>query len=128
MDANYQLAHGEGLADVVLGPELEAADHVLRSGAGREEEHRDIVAAYSFHAQPLDEGESVHCGHHDVGDHDLRPEFRRSPQSVRTVVGAAHLEALLREGVGDDARQGPLVLDEEQPYSVIRVFHCPECL
>ena len=98
MDADYQFAYGERLADIVSGSELKAADDILCIGTGGQEQYRNSRAALP---QFPDKGISVHNRHHDIGHdighYDLRTEIRHSPETVGSVSGASYLESLFRE-------------------------------
>jgi hypothetical protein len=58
--------HGvERLAEVILGAELDAADHALHVVQRRDHQDRD-VAQRGLGLQPLEHGVTVEVGHHDV--------------------------------------------------------------
>ncbi len=66
--AQQQLAHLEGLAQVVVGPGFEAVDAVVvRVLGGEEEDGREVLGL----AHLLADGEAVHARQHHIEDHQV---------------------------------------------------------
>ena len=111
LDAAHQLAQPERLGQVVVGAQLEADDLVHLLVARGEHEHGRLGAGG---AQPAEGLEAVDAGQPDVEHDEVRGELAgdgRAPSSPLRREG--HLVALLLEGVLDAARDGVLVLDDQ---------------
>ena len=119
-DPHDQLAHGKGLAQVIVAPGLESLHHVLGRRARRKEKHRHPGR---LAAQTPDEGEPVHTRHHNIRHDHIGARPAERPQPGLAVVGHRHLEPLFGKGIGDDPREGLLVLYEQQPDLIA---HRPE--
>lgn len=100
-----------GLARIIVAPGLESLHHVLGRRARREEKHRHPGR---LAAQTPDEGEPVHTRHHDIRHDHIGARPAERPQPGLAVMGDRHLEPLFGKGIGNDPREGLLVLYEQQ--------------
>ena len=103
----------EGLAEEVVGAELEALGLVVLALLGREQQDRRVDAT---RPQLAAHGEAVEPRQQHV-EHDGRvAAFVRAPQPVGAGVGDVDVEALGAQATGDRRREPGLVLDEEQAH------------
>jgi hypothetical protein len=112
-DAGRELAEAEGLGDVVVRAELEAADHVDVLRAGREEDHR---RGRALGAEALEEREAVLARQHDVEEDEVEAARGRAEEDVARGLRRADalgLEALVAEVEADPVRHRALVLDDQ---------------
>ena len=110
LDAAHQLAQPERLGQVVVRAELQADDLVhLLVARGQEQDGRLGSRA----AQAPEHLEAVHARQADVEDHEIGRAVRRDLEALLAVARDGHLVALLLEGVLDAARDGVLVLDDQ---------------
>src|SRR5687767_9780119 len=110
LDPAQQLAQAERLGQVVVGAQLQADDLVDLLVAGGEHEHRGFRARG---AQPAEDLEAVHARQADVEQDQVRGGPGGDLQALLTGAGEGHLVALLLEGVLDSARNGVLILDDQ---------------
>ncbi len=64
-------------------------------------------------AQPLNDGEAVAIGEHDVEDHEVGAEVRRGSQGVGSGAGDLDVEAFVAKRGGDQVGDVRLVVDDE---------------
>ncbi len=92
-----QLAHREGLGDVVVRTDLEP-DHLVDLGVlGGQQDDRDRAVRSDLAADV----EAALAGHHDVQDQQVEVLFRDLALGLLAVRGERDLEALLLERVAD---------------------------
>ncbi len=114
--AGDQLARGERLEQVVVGPGGEALDRGLLPGARGEQDHRQLRRA-GVRAQLGQQPEAVELGHHRVGEDQVGPALAHRRQGGAAVAhrldvpvaGEQPLEVVAQVGVvvGDqDPRAG----------------------
>jgi hypothetical protein len=108
-----QLAEVEGLDQVVVGADVEAADAVVQLSARGEHEDRRPAVALAQHAADL---EAVAVGQHHVQDDAVVVPHGCLRQ--RAVAVADHVDgvALVAQPTADGPRQLRVVLDEQQPH------------
>ena len=111
-DARQQDGEVERLGQIVVGPRLEAAQHVVGVRAGGQQHHRHELARG---AQPPHHLEAVEAGQHDVQQDDVEPT-RAGPGRDEALQG--HLAVLLHLG-GEAFR---LEVQLEAPGEVLLVF------
>src|SRR5579884_2575774 len=87
VDPGQDLAHGEGLGDVVVGAHLQAEDRVDLGVPGGEHDHRHPAAL----AQVPADVQTVHPGQHEVEEDQVGPGRPRQPQAPNPVAGLEHL-------------------------------------
>ncbi len=92
LDPGLQLAGAEGLADVVIGAQLQADDPVGLVGAGGEHDDRHLGQARVF-AHPAAEAEAVLVGQHHVEDRQVGTGLVHGGTKARAIGHGAHLEA-----------------------------------
>ena len=109
-DAGEQLLDREGLGDVVVAAEGEAADLVLGRVAGGEEEDRGLVGAL---AHPPGDLEAVEVGQHHVEQDEVGPEL--ADRAERRLPVGRRLDLVVVEAQGDreDIGDVRLVVDDE---------------
>src|SRR5690606_18471691 len=110
LDPGLELGNGEGLRQVVVGPEFQPQDAVELGGPGREHQHR--------HGDPLeakvaDDVEPVAAGEHDVEDDQVVAARGRGAVPGRPVVDDVHGVPEVAQVQGDQVRDVVLVLDHE---------------
>jgi hypothetical protein len=111
-DAGREHAGTEGLGDVVVGPALEAGDHVGLLALGREH-HHGHVAGLGLALEPPADLQAVHRRQHEVENDQIR---RLTTGGLERLLAAAHAVdavALLREVVAHELEQILLVVDDE---------------
>ena len=112
--AGEQLIEGERLAQVVVGPAVEAAYPVADRVARREEEHGRGPALAAMALQDL---QAVRTGQPPVEDDEVPvADAQRLPGRV-AVGGMRDGEALVRQSVDDRSGEARVVLDEQDPLS-----------
>src|SRR5882672_7243141 len=109
-DAGHELAHGEGLRDVVVGAHLEPADLVALLRARRQHDDGHERAAGP---DLLAHGEAVHVGQHEVEEHEIGAALARELDAVAAQPRRDDVEALELERVAQPAHEVRLVLDDE---------------
>jgi hypothetical protein len=112
-EARQQLAEGEGLDEVVVGPRIEAPDTVRDGVTGRQHEHgRPPVPG----AQRPAHGEPVHAGQHEV-EHDAVVVGLGGPeQRLLAVADGVDGVALLLQAAPDGTRHLDLVFHQQDPH------------
>ncbi|KIX78571.1 hypothetical protein SF12_08360 [Streptomyces sp. MBRL 601] len=108
-DAGDQLARGEGLGDVVVGPYLQPDDLVDLAVLGGDHDHRHVGAAAQL-AADLGAGES---GQHQVEQDQVGAVALELVEPLGPGGRDGDLEALLAEHVGQSVAEGFLILDDE---------------
>ena len=116
-EANHQFLHAKGFAKVVVGSEFKTMHHVFGGSTCGEEEDGNVwvVLTKTFHHV-----ETIHAGHHHVGDKDVGMECVVHPQALFAVVSNVDGEALLVERVFDDEGEGGFILNQEYRYVFVR--------
>ena len=125
-DPGDELLEAEGLRDVVVAAEGEAADLVVGRVAGREEDDRHPRA---LGAEALGDVEALHVREHDVEHDEVRLERGDRGERVGAGPGRLDLEALEAQGHAHDVDDVGLVVDDED--AVLRVgvlVHCPRSI
>jgi hypothetical protein len=108
-----QLALGEGLLQVVDRAEVEAADlHGVVAARGHEDD-RD-VARVRVGADPVERLETVHAGHEEVHEDDVRVLGARDVHARLAVLGGEHL-VVRREEEGERLARVGVVVHHEDP-------------
>ena len=107
--ARHDLAHAEGLDDVVVGAELEPDDPVGLRPAGGDHDDRDVRAAPQLSADVA----AVAVGQAQVEQHEVGPLLGGGAQRVGRRGGQDRAEPLALERVPERLRDRRLVLDEE---------------
>ena len=119
--AGEQLVEGERLAQVVVGPAVEAAHPVADRVARREEEHGRRPALAAMALQDL---QAVRAGQPPVEDDEVPVAGpQRLPGRV-AVGGVRDGEALVRQTVDDRSGEARVVLDEQDPLFHDRPASC----
>ncbi len=112
LDPGHQLARAEGLGDVVVGPQLERAQHVVL--ALTRGEHQDRHRARE-RPEPRQQREAVHvAGELDVEHAHAHAAAAEGAERRGGIRVAQHLEALLLELPREQRGGVGLVLHEEQ--------------
>ena len=116
-EANHQFLHAKGFAQVVVGSEFKTMHHVFGGSTCGEEEDGNVwvVLTKAFHHV-----ETIHAGHHHVGDENVGMECVVHPQALFAIVSNIDGEALLVERVFDDESEGVFVLNQEYRYVFVR--------
>ena len=113
--AGDELAHAEGLGQVVVAADFKA-DHFVELGvAGRKEQHRGRGAR----AQTAAEFVAIHAGQHDVQDEQVVVALGGHGQGLFAVVGNIDAEPFLHQVVGDEVRNRLLVIDDQDAFGII---------
>src|SRR5262249_20056010 len=111
-DARDELADREGLGDVVIGADLEAADLVrLLRARGQHDDRHDAV----LRAQLLADRVAVQVAEHEVEDDAVGSLVARELDALASLERGDDLEALELERVAQAAHDVGLVLDDEDP-------------
>src|SRR5262249_25495078 len=107
-DAGEQLAHAEGLGEVVVGACIQRGDLVSFREAGGQHHHRDGGPL----AQPPDDLDAVDVGQPEVEDHQVRLTIRGCRQSRDPALGLVHLESVRGQPGAQEAPDLRIVLDD----------------
>ena len=123
--ARDELGGGEGLDDVVVGPEAEADDAVGLLAAGGQQDHRDVAHL----AQSRHHLQAVEARQHHVEHDQVRPVLERRLHRRRAVRRRHGAEAVASQVARDDLRDGRLVVDHEDRLgerhaSIVRRVGC----
>ena len=110
-DPRHQLLEAEGLDEVVVPAEREAAHLVLGGVSGGEEEHRRPVTGG---AQALAHVEAVEVGEHHVEHDEIRLHRRHGGDGLTAVGDGVDVEPGVAEGCLEHRAQVVLVVDEQQ--------------
>ena len=111
LHAAAELAHREGLSDVVVGAQLEAEHLVDLLGLRGEHDDRHRRARADLAADV----EAVDLGHHHVEHHEVEVVLAQAFERLTAVERAHHVVALLAERVGQQLLNRELVVHEQDP-------------
>ena len=92
--AGRQLVGVEGLGHVVVGAQVQALGLVRRGALGRQEDDRDGAPL----AQLAHDLDAVEVEHHDVQEHDVRPQLLGLLEGFLATTRRDDAKALLAEG------------------------------
>lgn len=109
----HELFHGERLDEVVVAASGEARDPVRDAVAGGEEDdghHRPGLP------QPVEDGESVEAGQHQIEHHDVGVELGGPAQRVLTGVRGHRLPALVAGDRRDEVGDGRVVVHDQEAH------------
>ena len=112
---DYEFGDGEGLFEVVVAAEVEAADYVIDTGLCGQEEDWSVFVVL---ADGLNHVETGHLGHHDIDDEEIGVQLEVAAEAFGTVGCEGDGEVLGFQGIFDDACKGLFVL--ESPQNPIR--------
>ena len=119
VDARHQLAHGEGLGDVVIGAQLQSPHAVGLLRACGEHDHGNVDATA---AQLMAHVPAAHTGHHDVEQDQIRRLAARQVQARLCIGGGKGLEALEAKIVLDASHDlGLVVHDQDSRHDALNV-------
>lgn len=110
-DPGDDLAHPEGLGEVVVGADTEAHEDVALLVAGGEHEDRHGT----FRLDASADLEAVEARQHLIQQHDLGAVLGEGSDRRRPVVRPYYGEALRLEAVGQRLVDRRIVLDDEEP-------------
>ena len=113
--AGQQLGQGEGLDQVVVGPDVETLDPVADGVAGGEHEHRRVVVR---RPQPAAHLETVDPGEPDVEHQGLRRPDGDLLEGRGAIRGQGDLVALEPQCPVERAAHGRIVVDDEYPHDL----------
>jgi hypothetical protein len=108
-DARGQLARDQGFRDVVVGPGLQATDHVHRVGPRRHDDDGQIA----FGTQPPAHVEAADARQHEVEEHDVHVVACQPLQRLLAGCGLDDGEALIGESQPEGLTDAFVVLDEQ---------------
>ena len=110
-DARDELFEAEGLHQVVVAAQREAAHLVFGGVASGEEEHRRAIAGL---AEPLAHVEPVEVGQHHVEHDQVGFDLRDRVDRIAAVGHGVHLEAGVAQGGLEHRAEVVLVIDEQE--------------
>jgi len=108
LDPQHQLGHREGLGDIVVGSQGQAADDVLVRGLGGE--HDDGLLRVAL-ADSVADLEAVDPGQHDVEQDQVEGAAQGHRQAFSAVRRRLHLVPVVDEDVGEADTDRRLVFD-----------------
>jgi hypothetical protein len=108
-DPRRELAHAEGLGQVVVGAHPQAHDHVRLLVAGGEHEDEHGTCGLHLAADLV----AVQSGQHEVQDDEVGGHRPAQRDSGRAVPGDLDPVPVGAQAGGDGIRDGRLVLDED---------------
>ena len=91
VDAGQQLAHVEGLGEVIVGAGVEPFDPILQTGLGRQHQNRGAEPLGAHLPRHL---VAVEPGHHHVQDQQIVDAKLRIVRAGLPVIDGFHLKAL----------------------------------
>ena len=108
--ARHQLAHAEGLGQVVVGADLERVHLVVLAAARRDHDDRgdDALGTCALGHRP-----AVEAGKHQIDDGDVGALEAELAESALTVLRPLDVETAMPEVRADRARDHPVVLDQQ---------------
>lgn len=102
----------DGFGEVIVGAEVHAGAEVGAVGFGGEEDEGDGLPG-GFETDAAEEFVSVHFGHHDIAEDELRGLLAEGFEGVPAVGNAAGLEAFELEQADEVAAHFGFVLDDQ---------------
>src|SRR5438552_6077523 len=114
--AGGQLDDREGLAEVVVGPDLQPGDAVGHLAAGREHEDRHQVLPPQLPA----DGETIQAREHPVEDDEVGAGVVGGGERLPAVEGLLDGVPLLFQVRPDEAGQRRLIFDDEDPRHLVQ--------
>ena len=108
-DAAAELAHREGLGDVVVGADLEPGDLVGLAAFRGQHDDRHLAAR----AQLAADFDPVEAGQHQVEDDEVEAALFEALQGFAAVEGGGDVVAVLAQGIAEQRLNRLLVVDEE---------------
>ena len=113
VNAGKQFAGAEGLGDIVVGADLEAADFVFLGAAGGEHEDGEAGAGL---AEALADGEAVEFGQHEVENDEIQRGIEATFGGGQAVGGDVHLVTGAAEKVHQPGAKDRFVFDNEDVH------------
>ena len=110
IDAGGELAHLEGLGDVVVGSDLEPHDDVDNIARGRHHDDRYLDAGT---AQPAAHVEAGEAGQGEVEQDQVDVGLLRNAQAVVAVLGKLDPESVLMRQHRENVAHRRIVVDDE---------------
>ena len=110
LHAGDEFKHGEGLHQVVVGPQAQALHPVRLLAAGREHEDGHLIHALPEGLQDL---EPVELGQHQVQHDEIGPPGRMGRQGWQTVAHGLDGVAFKTQVVDEELAEGRLILHHE---------------
>ena len=105
--------HGiERLREVVVGPDLDAADDALGLVDGGDHDHRDVTRIRR-RLEPLEDRDAVELGHDDVEEHDVDRLVGEQLERLRSVCRGADRMAVLLEEASEQLPADAVVVGDE---------------
>jgi hypothetical protein len=87
---------------------------------GRQEDDRGVLEL-GIGPQPAADLESVHPGHHDIEEDQVRPRLLGRRDPGRSIGSGEDLEAMVRQSVAAQAEQEAVIIDTEDPGGSERI-------
>src|SRR5690606_10007366 len=115
LDPGHEFGDVEGLGDVIVRAQLEAAYPVLGQAAGGEEDDRG-VAGGGVTSNPVESGEAVHPRHHDVEEDQVGGPGDRLLQRLLAVEGGLHLVTLQFEIDPDNLKDVRIIIGYKDSF------------
>jgi hypothetical protein len=109
LDAAAELAHREGLGDVVVGADLQPADLVGLASLRGQHDDRHLAAGAELAA----DFDAVQLGQHQVEDDQVEAPLLEAPQRLPAVQRRGDVVAVLPQRVAEQRLNRLLVVDEE---------------
>src|SRR5450631_1833022 len=103
----------DGLGEIVVGAEFPPLELALVIAESREKDKGHALEARLHRCQPVEQLETRHSRHADVGQHQIRRVLENRRQTVTTIAGDADLEAAIDEFFADQGRGIRIVLDAQ---------------
>ena len=116
VDTGHELLEGEGLGQIVVGPQIEALDPVMDRGGRRQ--HEDACLGGCPHQRGT-HGIAVHLGEVAVEDDDVVAGHEGLFDTAGTVVGHVGPDPLVAQSLADVVGEIDLILDDEYPHWTI---------
>ena len=109
LDPAAELAHREGLGDVVVGADLEPGDLVGLAAFRGQHDDRHLAAR----AQLAADLDPVELGQHQVEDDEVEARLVEALERFAAVVGAGHVVAVLAQRIAEQRLDRLLVVHKE---------------
>lgn len=111
MNFSQKIVDFERFCQVVSRPGLDAFDGVERPITRRQENDGNVLK-FGQQADPPRELKTIEPRHHDIQDHQLRPDLRRERQGTRPIASADDVVFASEHSFEQTADRGIIIGDE----------------
>ncbi|MNV81494.1 hypothetical protein D3C71_1751620 [compost metagenome] len=110
MNAGNQFTRLEGLGQIIIRPQLQSPNFVLRVGTGRQHQDRNII----FLPDRLAHLPAIHIWHHHIQQHNIELLTRRQVQRFPPCRGLRDLKSLFRQINAQQIAHIPFIIHDQR--------------